>query len=407
MFEKYGVRIWLSVVLCCAAVGFGDGSLQAQSSSTAAVEQYSTEGQSALAAGNYAAAERAFEKLRTLEPGVAEVHANLGLIYFQEGKFEEAVPALRQALKLKPSLTKSDSLLAMSLSELGHYSEALPGLEKGFRRSSDPEMRRMCGLQLERAYTGLKRDSKAVEIAMDLNRLYPDDPEVLYHNGRIFGNFAFLSVQKLAQVAPNSVWRHLAAAEAHESHGSYDQAVSEYRAVLALDPHRPGIHYRIGRTFLSRYWERHLPEDTAQAEKEFALELQVDPSNANAAYELGEMGRKANRFDEAQQFFEQALQYYSDFSEAHLGLAAVLLEKKQPEQALPHIQKAVEADPENEVGWYRLAQVQRKLGDTAEQTKAMARYQHLHDLSTQRKGFGTVATPSEVTKQEVDPSPAQ
>src|SRR5215831_16940241 len=155
MFEKYGVRIWLSVVLCCAAVGFGDGSLQAQSSSTAAVEQYSTEGQSALAAGNYAAAERAFEKLLTLEPGVAEVHANLGLIYFQEGKFEEAVPALRQALKLKPSLTKSDSLLAMSLSELGHYSEALPGLEKGFRRSSDPEMRRMCGLQLERAYTGL------------------------------------------------------------------------------------------------------------------------------------------------------------------------------------------------------------------------------------------------------------
>ena len=60
----------------------------------------------------------------------------------------------------------------------------------------------MCGLQLLRAYSGLRRDSKAVEVALELNRLYPDDPEVLYHTGRIFGNFAFLNMQKLAQVAP-------------------------------------------------------------------------------------------------------------------------------------------------------------------------------------------------------------
>jgi len=53
-----------------------------------------------LASGRYEEAQRAYEKLRELEPGVAEVHANLGLIYFEEKKFEQAVPALRQALKL-------------------------------------------------------------------------------------------------------------------------------------------------------------------------------------------------------------------------------------------------------------------------------------------------------------------
>jgi tetratricopeptide (TPR) repeat protein len=371
------------------------------------VEQYSAEGQRALAAGNYSAAEQALEKLRDLEPGVAEVHANLGLIYFQQGKFEQAVPALRHALKIKPSLTKSDSLLAMSLSELGHYSEALPGLEKGFHRSSDPEIKRMCGLQLERAYTGLKRDSKAVEVAMELNRLYPDDPEVLYHNGRIFGNFAFLSILKLAQVAPNSVWRHLAAAEAHESQGSYDQAIPEYREVLALDPRRPGIHYRIGRTLLSRSWQRHSPDDPVEAEKEFQQELQVDPSNANAAYELGEMRRKANQIDDAQRYFEQALLHYPDFPEAHMGLTAALLEKNQPEQALVHAQKAVAADPGNEVCWYRLARVQRKLGNAAEQQKAMAEFHRLHDQSTRQKGFDPAGSASEVTKQEVDSNAAQ
>src|ERR1700704_6867096 len=105
MFERRWARVWIWLALGCAAGCLSNRSVLAQSSSTAAVEQLSADGQNALAAGNYQAAEQAFEKLRKLEPAVAEVHANLGLIYFQQGKFEEAVPALRQALKLKPSLT--------------------------------------------------------------------------------------------------------------------------------------------------------------------------------------------------------------------------------------------------------------------------------------------------------------
>jgi len=370
-----------------------------------AAEKYAEEGQSALAAGNYPAAERAFEKLRQLQPRMAEVHANLGLIYFQERKFEQAVPTLRQALKLKPSLIKSDNLLAMSLSEIGHYSEAVPGLEKCLRHSTDNEIKRMCGLELQRAYTGLKKDDKAVEVAMQLNRLFPDDAEILYQTGKIYGNFAFLTMEKLGQVAPNSIWKHLAAAEAHESQGSYDQAIPEYNEVLKLDPQRPGIHFRIGRSLIGRYWQRHSADDLAAAEREFQQELEIDPANANSAYELGELRRKANRFDEAQQFFEQALQHYPNFPEAQLGLAAVLQSKKLPDQAVTYVERAVELDPENEVAWYRLAQIQKALGNSAEQEKALAQYRRLHDRTSQQHGLEPVFTPHEVTKQEVEPPP--
>jgi tetratricopeptide (TPR) repeat protein len=371
------------------------------------VERYAQEGQAALATGHYADAEKAFEKLRQLEPGMAEVHANLGLIYFEERKFEKAIPALRQALKLKPALSKSDNLLAMSLSEVGQYDQAAPGLEKCLRGSTDREIRRMCGLELERAYTGLRRDGKAVEVAMELNRLYPDDPEILYQAGKVYGNFAFLTMEKLAQVAPSSVWRHLAAAEAHESQGSYSQAIEEYREVLRLEPDRPAIHYRIGRSLMGRFWQRQSQEDLAAAEKEFAEELRLHPDNANAAYELGEMRRKSKQNEEAQKYFEQAIQHYPDFAEAQLGLAAVLLEKNQPEQALPHAQRAVAVDPENEVCWFRLAKIQRSLGNIAEQEKALAEYRRLHDLANQQKEVEPVLSPREVTKQEVDPSPSQ
>jgi tetratricopeptide (TPR) repeat protein len=371
------------------------------------VQQYSEAGQKALASGNYAEAERAYEKLRDLEPGIAEIHANLGLIYFEERKFEEAVPALRQALKLKPTLSKSDNLLAMSLSEIGHYDQAVPGLEKCLRRSTDTEIRRMCGLELERAYTGLRKDSKAVEVALELDRLYPDDPEILYQAGKVYGNFAFLKMEKLAHIAPTSVWRHLAAAEAHESQGSYSQAIQEYQEVLRLEPERPAIHYRIGRTLMGRFWQRQSQEDLAAAEKEFEEELRLHPDNGNAAYELGEMRRKSKQNDEAQQYFEQAIHDYPDFAEAQLGLAAVLLDENLPAQALLHAQRAVAVDPANEVCWYRLAKIQRSLGNVAEQQKALAEYRRLHDLANQQKDVEPVFSPREATKQEVDPTPSQ
>jgi len=374
-----------------------------QSGNVELAERYAQEAQSALAAGRLPEAESAYEKLRVLEPGIAEIHANLGLVYFQERKFDEALLALRQALKLKPGLAKSENLLAISLSEMGRYTEAVPDLEKGFHRSTDPEMKRMCGLQLLRAYTGLHRDNKAVEIASELSLAYPDDPEILYHVGKIYGNAAFLAMQQLAKVAPGSIWRHQAMAEAYESQGSFDVAISEYRQVLASDPQRPGVHYRLGRTLLGRSRQTTSSEDAAEALKEFRQELEIDATNASAAYEIAEAQRNAGQFAEAQKFFELALKSYPDFEEAHLGLAASLMSQSKPNLALPHLQRAVKLNPENEVSWYRLSQAQGILGNALEQQKAFAEFQRLRSQKSSREEAGKqILSSGEITKQTID-----
>jgi tetratricopeptide (TPR) repeat protein len=299
-------------------------------------------------------------------------------------------------LQLKPGLGKASTLLAMSLSEIGQYREALPGLEKGFQQATDPAAKRMCGLQLMRTYTGLQRDGDAVTVALELNRLYPNDPEILYHTGRIYGNLAFLTLHKLEVVAPTSLWRHQAAAEAFESEGSTNNAVGEYREVLTLDPRRPNIHYRIGRTLLARWQLNHAPGDRSEAVREFEQELQSDPGNANAIYELAEIHRQQNELEQAQQLFESALQYYPDFEEAHVGLATTLMAQQKPDLALPHLQRAVALNAEDEVAWYRLAQADRTLGNKEEQTRALAQFQRLRSQIALQQG---TSTPGEVTKQ--------
>ncbi len=376
----------------------------AQTSNSQELERYAEIGQKALEEGRYPEAEAAFEKLRELSPETAEVHANLGAIYFQEKKFDKAVGALRQALKLKANLPRSESLLVMSLSELGRYSEATPGLEKCFRRSTDPELKRMCGLQLLRADTGLKQENKSVALSLELNRLYPDDPEMLYHTARIYGNQAFVTIQRLSQVAPDSIWKSLAAAEAYESQGSYTEAMGEYRRVLTLDPYRKGIHYRLGRTLFAQSRQNNSAELKAEAMKEFQQELRLDPSDASAAYELGEASRSAGQLEEAGTYFEQALKFYPDFEEAHLGLAAVLMSQSEPKLALPHLQKAVTINPEDEVAWYRLSRAQKALGNDALQQKALSEFQRLHEKTLQQSRVKEQTSPNDLTKQVIEPN---
>ena len=371
-----------------------------QNVSSPDVERYSNEGSRALAVGRYSEAEQDYEKLANLEPGVAEVHATLGLVYFQEGMFDRAVPELQKALKLKPGLPRADSLLAMCRAEMGDYNLALPSLEKCFRQSADSTIKRMCGLQLTRTYTDLSRDSKAVETALELNRLYPDDPEVLYNTGKIYGNFAFLTMQKLGQVAPNSLWKHLAAAEAEESQGATDAAIGEYREVLKIDPNHPNIHFRIGRTLLARAEGKAGSSDLAEATTEFEQELQLDPGNANAAYELAEIHRKAGQLEDAQKYFDIAVANYSNFEEAHVGLAATLMALQKPQAALPHLEKAVELNPDDSVAWYRLAQVDRALNKDADQRKALAEFQRIRSQAAARLRGPSNA---EVTQQQLDP----
>lgn len=370
-----------TIAILGLAACLGCSGLLAQQPSDAVLQRTFQEGHEALAQKRFPDAEKAFGKLVQLDPTAAVPYANLGLVYFEERKFSQAVPAFQKSLALDPHLSNSRYFLAMSLSELGRYSEALPGLEKGFTSTRNPELKRLLGLHLERNYTGLGRNADAVAVALELTRLYPNDPEVLYQTGRLCGNFAYLAMQKLQQAAPESAWRHLASGELFESQGHVDLAIREYRRVLALSPSMPGIHYRLGRVLLVSKQ----PEAQAGALKEFDEELEIDPSNASAAYEAGEIYRKQGKLSKARSLFSSALKYYPNLEEAQVGLSKVLIAENEPAAAVAHLQTALTLNPEDDVAYFQLAQAYRQLGNTQEQQKALVQFQHLESRKAQHQ----------------------
>lgn len=368
------------MLACCFALASG----------VFAVAQESTEvladaGQKALAAGNFGEARSNFERLAKLEPQMAEVHATLGAIYFKQREFDLAVREVRTAMKLKPGLPRLDSLLGLSLSEMDDFKEALPHLEKGFKQTADAEVRRMCGLQLLRAYSGLQRDSDAVETALSLNKLYPEDAEVLYHTGRIYGNFAYVVMMKLHDRAPNSVWMLQAQGEANEAQKDYDSAVIAFNHVLELEPHRPGIHYRLGRIYMARFKSTSDRNDRDAAKREFMAEVEVNAGNGNALYELAQMAADDNNLDEAQRQFEDLVARYPDFEQAIVALGGIYLQKQNGGKAVGPLERATKLNEEDEVAWYRLAQAERAAGNREAAQKALEMFRKLHASSVEAR----------------------
>lgn len=365
-------------------------------------EERYQEAQKALLAGNISTAQQGFEALTASHPDVAEIHANLGLIYFNQKRFPEAVSQLQTALKLKPALAKSANLLAMSYAELGRFREALPGLQKCFT-SVDRESQRMCGLQLLRTYTGLGRDGDAVATGLSLNKSFESDPEVLYETGRIYGNYAYLTMEKLHTTAPNSVWMEQANGEANESQKNYDAAILAFERVLRIDPHRGGIHYRLGRIYLSRFKESHSAPDRSAAEREFKAELETDPGNGNARYELAELAFEVNDLEQAREEFEVVTGEFPEFEEALVGLGGVYLSLSLPEKAASALQKATVLSPADEVAWYKLSLAHRALGNRDAAVTELERFRKLHSASpdSPRPAHGEV-TPQTIG-QQVEP----
>jgi len=241
----------------------------------------------------------------------------------------------------------------VKLAEAGRCQQALPALRKTFQKLEDLSLKRQVNLAGVRCAMTLGQPDAASEFMSVLSRDFPRDPEVLYVLVHAYSDLSTRAAQHLAQYAASSDQAHELGAEAYEQQGKWDQAATEYRAILAQHPDAPGIHFRLGRLLLSK--PNPAPDVAEQARKEFQAELKIDPSNAGAEYVLGELAREDQNFDEAIGHFGRASKLDPGFGDAFLGLGAALVAAKRFPEAIPPLQTAAKLEPENPAAHYNLA----------------------------------------------------
>jgi len=364
---KQQVASCLSFLLLLASVAF---SQQPSPTIMAEVQQ----GLAAMKSGDFSAAERHFSAALKLDPGVAEVRANLGLAYYADHQYDKAIAEFKEALRRNSSLVTAKSFLPLSQAAMGNCSAAMTGLEREFASNRDPKLRRMLGLSLARCTDQEGNRMEADQITQKLLAAYPDDPDVLYAAGQLYGRLSSEIYLKLMKVAPKSARSFQVMGSFAATDGNWKAAVDAYRQAVKLDPTLVGVHLQIAILLLTNS-----PDADAwqQALTELRQELKVDPRSAQAEYEIGEIYRKHGQLNEAVAAFRQALEFNSSATPVRLGLAKALLQLGQKTAALSALEPAAKTDPDDPSVHFLLAQIYRDLGRTSEAAQEEAEFKRL------------------------------
>jgi tetratricopeptide (TPR) repeat protein len=277
-----------------------------------------------------------------------------------------SVPA-QVSSKAPPADFSSSAERGVGLAAKGRCREALPILKKSAAHLADKQLKYRAVMSTARCAMSLDQTDTAVEALLLLNREFPHDPDVLFTSTRLYSELASRAAQDLAATAPTSHQAEQLEAEAFESQGNWDKAITQYKKILDQDPKVADIHYRLGRIYLSQS-----PPDAENAKSEFAEELKINPDNASAEFMLGEIARQAGQWDEAVEHFSRASRLDEGFQEAYLALGMSLNSAGKFSDAVKPLQSYVRMQPGDPAGHYQLATAFARSGHKPEAEREMA-----------------------------------
>jgi predicted Zn-dependent protease len=199
---------------------------------------------------------------------------------------------------------------------------------------------------------------------------------VLYLTTHVFLQIAVDASQLLASVAPHSYQVLELEAETMESQNKWEEAANIYKQILEQNPKVPNINLRLGRAILS---QTETPEANESARQAFQRELEIDPTNANAEFWLGEMARREGKSAEAIPHYASALKLDSKMIEAMLALGMSHNALSQFTDAINPLEQYTRINSEDPAGHYQLAMAYARTGRKEESLREMSLHQQLSE----------------------------
>ncbi len=367
----------LRVVACLSSLVFLSATTFCQQPPPAARAELQ-QGQAALNNGDFVAAEQHFSAAIKLSPTAADAHVDLGLAYYGDHQFEKSIAEFKEAQRLNPSLALAKAYVPIAQAVAGVCPAAMNALVREFASNPDPKLRRILGLSLQRCADQQGNEMESVQVTQKLLAAYPNDPDVLYAAGELYGRLSSQVYLKLMKVAPKSARSYQVMASFAATDGNWKGALDAYREAAKLDPSMVGVHLQIAILLLTNSPDADAWHD---ALAELNEELKVDPRSAQANYEIGEVHRKHGQMDEAVAAFRKALEINPAATPARLGLAKALLQLGQKTEALAALEPAANTDPDDPAVHFLLAQIYRELGRADDAAKEEAEFKRLKPAS--------------------------
>jgi tetratricopeptide (TPR) repeat protein len=358
------------LLLCSASVSVAQSvSAHGTQSHQQEIQQHLQKAAAALKANQPTEAIPEFKAIVALDPKNIDALGNLGVIYFFQGDYANAIPNLRAALDLKPGLWKIEALLGLAEHRTGDSAAARTDLEQAFPNLTEKNVEIQTGMEMIDLYSSAGELDSAATVVSKLRELEPTDQALLYTAYRLYSDLAQEAILSLTIVNPNSARLHQAIAHELAKRGDAAGAIENYREAVKIDPNLPGLHFELAEMLSTQ------KDSLAEAITEYKAALAVNPADAQAEVRLGDIAAKDSDLDAAQAHYSKALEVQPNNADAAVGLAKVYSSMGQPEKAAPLLEHAVQVDPTSSLAHFRLSGVYRQLGRTADAQHELEEYQ--------------------------------
>jgi tetratricopeptide (TPR) repeat protein len=387
---------------------------------------------------DYQQAIRDYQEALTLLPGAPEASNNLAVMYYQVGRFPEALQLTSPLWRSHPELKSAALLAGMAAVQCNKPSEALEPLTSLLR--TDPNNRDAL-LALASAYIALKQLPKAVPVYEHLLQVMPEDPQAWYGAAICYETLAEESSRKLAhmpggvtyskrllaeylqnvgdaklaaeaygessssgsgtaeaveqyqkaralaeksrnafeqfvRLSPDSWQTALFLGDVERQRGNLNEAIGHYSAAEQKQPDNPAPALGLG----TAYWEL---GNFDQANTYLKKALQLRPGSPQAIFELGNIAVRQHRESEAIPLLQQYLASQPDALAARADLGRAYFHLKDFSRAAIELEKAAAIDTTGDIH-YQLAQCLRNLGRATEADAALRKSSAIRQEQLQR-----------------------
>jgi len=344
------------------------------------IQKHLAEAASALRANQSSDAEAAYLAILKIDPSNLDARVNLGIVAMVEQHWAKAAHSFRKALKVQPSLWNAQALLGLCELHLEHVQEATQLMSHALPHLKDSKLRIESGLPFVDILHQKGELEKAASILAEMQELDPTNADILYATYRINSDLAMKAVNSLALAAPDSAQLHRALAEHAVNQGRIENAISEYRKALEINPNSPALHFEYGQALIE---DSRLEASQSLAEKEFETALAQNPADARPECELGKIAMRRSDSKAAADHYERAARVNPDLACARVGLSTLLMEAGKITEALEYLEVAARTAPLDPEVCHRLAVTYRALGRTEDADREMAKFKELQEVKDQ------------------------
>ena len=326
-----------------------------------------------------------YQRALALRPGWSEGWRNLGALYYAFAHYSDAVLALKNAAALDAHQGNTWALLGLAEFETKDYKNSLIHLERGYDFGFAGNA---SAVQIARYHMAvlLNRQGdfdRATELLTPEVTAGPPDEQTALALG-----MALLRIPQLPEEldpSKDAMVRMAGEIAVLLSGSKYDEAFVKLQQLLKVSPNTPYLHYVYGTALasVSRYDD---------AEKEFVEETRITPGSALPFLRRSSVALQSKHPETAAELAQKAVRLAPETGEGHYLLGRAWLELGKTADSVKELETARELAPNSPEVRFSLARAYAKAGQPQAAEQERATFEHLNALvQKQRSQTGNQA----------------